>query len=204
MADQYSYAKQQAKLTASSSDDDKAAVEVLKTKRILLVGHTDDTGSTTENANLSERRAAAVARVFQGQGVPAANLYYQGAGETLPDRRQPHRGRPRRQSPRRDRRPHRRRRVPQVPRLAPPDAGSTTAPATCRCPTRRRRRRQGQEGAQGQHRLRRLRRRARRHAHQRARLRRRHRRRRRRRRQARRPRRSCPPATPTARARPTA
>jgi outer membrane protein OmpA-like peptidoglycan-associated protein len=84
MAEQYSYSKQQAKLTASSSDDDKAAVEVLKTKRILLVGHTDDTGSTTENANLSERRAAAVARVFQGQGVPAANLYYQGAGETLP------------------------------------------------------------------------------------------------------------------------
>ena len=84
MADQYSYPKQQAKLGASSSDDDKASVEVLKTKRILLVGHTDDTGSTTENANLSERRAAAVARVFQGQGVPAANLYYQGAGETLP------------------------------------------------------------------------------------------------------------------------
>ena len=84
IADQYSYAKQQAKLTATSSDDDKAAVEVLKTKRILLVGHTDDTGNTTENANLSERRAAAVARLFQAQGVPAANLYFQGAGETLP------------------------------------------------------------------------------------------------------------------------
>ena len=84
MADQYSYSKQQAKLTASSTDDDKAGVEVLKTKRILLVGHTDDSGSTTANANLSERRAAAVARVFQGQGVAAANLYYQGAGETLP------------------------------------------------------------------------------------------------------------------------
>ena len=84
VADQYSYAKQQAKLTPASSDDDKAAVEVLKTKRILLVGHTDDSGSTTENANLSERRAAAVARVFQAQGVAAANLYFQGAGETLP------------------------------------------------------------------------------------------------------------------------
>jgi outer membrane protein OmpA-like peptidoglycan-associated protein len=84
MAEQYSYSKQQARLTASSTDDDKAAVEVLKTKRILLVGHTDDSGSTTANANLSERRAAAVARVFQSQGVAAANLYYQGAGETLP------------------------------------------------------------------------------------------------------------------------
>jgi outer membrane protein OmpA-like peptidoglycan-associated protein len=84
VADQYSYPKQQARLTASSSDEDKAAVETLKTKRILLVGHTDDTGSTTDNANLSERRAAAVARVFQSQGVAASNLYYQGAGETLP------------------------------------------------------------------------------------------------------------------------
>ena len=84
IADQYSYSKQQAKLGASSSDDDKAAVETLKTKRVLLVGHTDDTGGTTENANLSERRAAAVARVFQSQGVAASNLYYQGAGETLP------------------------------------------------------------------------------------------------------------------------
>lgn len=84
VADQYSYPKQQAKLTLTSTDDDKAAVEALKGKRILLVGHTDDSGGTTENANLSERRAAAVARVFASQGVPAANLYYQGAGETLP------------------------------------------------------------------------------------------------------------------------
>src|SRR6201999_2505631 len=79
-----SYPKQQAKLTLASTDDEKAAVESLKGKRILLVGHTDDTGGSTENANLSERRAAAVARVFASQGVPAANLYYQGAGETLP------------------------------------------------------------------------------------------------------------------------
>ena len=84
VAEQYSYPKQQARLTATSTDDDKAAVEVLKTKRILLVGHTDDSGNTTDNANLSERRAAAVARVFQSQGVSSANLYFQGAGETLP------------------------------------------------------------------------------------------------------------------------
>jgi outer membrane protein OmpA-like peptidoglycan-associated protein len=84
VAEQYSYAKQHAKLTATSTDDEKAAVETLKTKRILFVGHTDDTGNTTANANLSERRAAAVARVFQAQGVASANLYYQGAGETLP------------------------------------------------------------------------------------------------------------------------
>ncbi len=84
VAEQYSYTKQQAKITATSTDDEKAAVETLKTKRILLVGHTDDTGNSADNANLSERRAAAVARVFQGQGVATANLYFQGAGETLP------------------------------------------------------------------------------------------------------------------------
>ncbi|MEP6505812.1 MAG: OmpA family protein, partial [Betaproteobacteria bacterium] len=84
VADQYSYTKQQARLGPTSTDDDKAAVEALKTKRVLLVGHTDDTGNTNDNANLSERRAAAVARVFQAEGVPAANLFFQGAGETLP------------------------------------------------------------------------------------------------------------------------
>ncbi|MGN6525502.1 MAG: OmpA family protein [Burkholderiaceae bacterium] len=84
IADQYSYAKQQAKLGPTSTDDDRAAVETLRTKRILLVGHTDDTGNSTDNANLSERRAEAVARVFQQEGVPATNLYFQGAGETLP------------------------------------------------------------------------------------------------------------------------
>jgi outer membrane protein OmpA-like peptidoglycan-associated protein len=84
VAEQYSYPKQEAKLTAASTDDDRNAAETLKAKRILLVGHTDDTGGTTENANLSERRAAAVARVFQAEGVAPANLYYQGAGETLP------------------------------------------------------------------------------------------------------------------------
>jgi outer membrane protein OmpA-like peptidoglycan-associated protein len=84
VAEQYSYAKQQARLTATASEDEKAAVETLKTRRVLLVGHTDDTGNSTDNANLSERRAAAVARVFQSQGVPATNLFFQGAGETLP------------------------------------------------------------------------------------------------------------------------
>ena len=84
VAAQYSYSKQLAKLGPTSTDDEKNAVETLKTKRILLVGHTDDTGGSAENANLSERRAAAVARVFQAEGVAPANLYYQGAGETLP------------------------------------------------------------------------------------------------------------------------
>lgn len=84
IASQYSYTVQAAKLTAQSSAEDRAAVEALKTKRILLIGHTDDTGSSAGNADLSEKRARAVADVFKAAGIPDAQLYYQGAGETLP------------------------------------------------------------------------------------------------------------------------
>ncbi len=84
IASQYSYAAQSAKLTAKSSAEDRAAVEALKNKRILLIGHTDDTGSSAGNADLSEKRARAVADVFKAAGIPDAQLFYQGAGETLP------------------------------------------------------------------------------------------------------------------------
>src|SRR5205823_2690461 len=66
---------------------------------ILLVGHTDDTGSSELNAALSERRARAIARLFYDHGVPIAQVYYQGAGETLPiadNRTEPGRARNRR------------------------------------------------------------------------------------------------------------
>lgn len=52
--------------------------------RILLVGHTDDTGSSQINADLSEQRAQAVAQIFKAKGIAASQLYFQGAGETLP------------------------------------------------------------------------------------------------------------------------
>ncbi len=53
-------------------------------KKILLVGHTDDTGSSALNADLSERRARAVAAILRQSGVAEETLYFQGAGETLP------------------------------------------------------------------------------------------------------------------------
>lgn len=84
IASQYAYAAQAATLTAKSSAEDRAAVEALKTKRILLIGHTDDTGSSAVNADLSEKRARAVADVFKAAGIPDSQLFYQGAGETLP------------------------------------------------------------------------------------------------------------------------
>lgn len=56
----------------------------LQQRHLLLVGHTDDTGSSQLNASLSERRARAVAAFLRQKGVPEGQIYYQGAGETLP------------------------------------------------------------------------------------------------------------------------
>ena len=56
----------------------------MRKKRILLIGHTDDTGNSKANADLSERRAKSVAKLFKTSGVYEDQLYYQGAGETMP------------------------------------------------------------------------------------------------------------------------
>lgn len=70
-----------------SQPDQKGKEEARKQlaqRRILLIGHTDDTGSSQLNADLSERRARAVAAFLSQQGIPEDSLYFQGAGETLP------------------------------------------------------------------------------------------------------------------------
>lgn len=72
---------------AKQISDDKARQEYLQSaqqNKILLIGHTDDTGNSEHNAQLSERRARAVARLLKENGVPEERLYFQGAGETLP------------------------------------------------------------------------------------------------------------------------
>jgi outer membrane protein OmpA-like peptidoglycan-associated protein len=53
---------------------------------VLIVGHTDaqDAASGADLALLSQARAKAVANVFAQNGVPASNIYYQGAGDALP------------------------------------------------------------------------------------------------------------------------
>lgn len=53
---------------------------------VLIVGHTDaqDAASGADLARLSQERAKAVADVFAQSGVPASNIYYQGAGDALP------------------------------------------------------------------------------------------------------------------------
>lgn len=56
----------------------------LAKRHMLIIGHTDDTGSSQLNAYLSERRARAVAAFMRSKGVPESSLFYEGAGETLP------------------------------------------------------------------------------------------------------------------------
>lgn len=53
-------------------------------RRILIVGHSDDTGNSADNARLSEARAKAVGEIFRREGIDPARLYFQGSGETYP------------------------------------------------------------------------------------------------------------------------
>ena len=55
-----------------------------KGRRLLIVAHTDDIGDSRLNANFSERRAHAVARIFREAGIADNKIYFQGAGEVLP------------------------------------------------------------------------------------------------------------------------
>ncbi|WP_248557891.1 OmpA family protein [Paraburkholderia terrae] len=78
IAEQY---RTSTRVAEASTDAEKAAAAQTK---ILLIGHTDDTGNSELNADLSERRARTVARLFAEHGIAPQNVFYQGAGETLP------------------------------------------------------------------------------------------------------------------------
>jgi len=67
-----------------NDDANKKLADALKSRHVLLIGHTDDTGSSKLNAELSEKRAKVVAKLFKDAGVPEGQIFYQGAGETLP------------------------------------------------------------------------------------------------------------------------
>jgi len=72
------------KIKADKDADSKALKEALANRRLLLIGHTDDTGASKFNVELSERRARAVARFLKKHGVPENAIFYQGAGESMP------------------------------------------------------------------------------------------------------------------------
>ncbi len=60
--------------------------DAILNRKVLIVGHTGekDVASGVDLAKLSQKRARAVAEVFEQHGVPARNIEYQGAGDTLP------------------------------------------------------------------------------------------------------------------------
>ena len=55
-----------------------------KNAQIILIGHTDNIGSTLRNKNFSIKRAKAGARVLKGLGIPASQIIIQGKGESEP------------------------------------------------------------------------------------------------------------------------
>jgi len=52
--------------------------------QLLIVGHTDDTGSDSYNQGLSQRRADAAASFLQGQGIARSRIQTSGKGEGEP------------------------------------------------------------------------------------------------------------------------
>lgn len=53
-------------------------------RNILITGHTDASGSSEQNQQLSEQRAQQIAQIFQQSGIAVERLFYQGAGAAQP------------------------------------------------------------------------------------------------------------------------
>ncbi len=51
---------------------------------VMVIGHTDNTGSAAYNQDLSERRAQAVTSILRAEGVPGSRLRAVGRGEDQP------------------------------------------------------------------------------------------------------------------------
>ena len=86
ITDQAMFATGSSALTSSARDKllKVAQVYLQQPQKILIIGHTDATGSSELNQHLSEHRARTVARLFMQEGIPEASLYFQGVGESRP------------------------------------------------------------------------------------------------------------------------
>lgn len=73
-------------LSKSKSDLDHLIefLQLNKTLRIEIGGHTDNTGSEAHNQTLSENRANAVRKYLVGAGIAPSRLTYSGYGQTQP------------------------------------------------------------------------------------------------------------------------
>ena len=69
-----------------SRDVQAVAQSLLKypNSTIQVIGHTDNTGTAAYNQDLSQRRAASVAGVLMGSGVPSSRIATIGRGEDQP------------------------------------------------------------------------------------------------------------------------
>jgi outer membrane protein OmpA-like peptidoglycan-associated protein len=65
-------------------DNLAASLSTFGDSKLLLVGHTDDKGTDTYNADLSRRRASAVASYLIANGVPSGRVSTSGRGESEP------------------------------------------------------------------------------------------------------------------------
>ncbi|MFL5616290.1 MAG: OmpA family protein [Gemmatimonadaceae bacterium] len=65
-------------------DNLAASLSTFGDSKLLLVGHTDDKGTDTYNADLSRRRANAVASYLITKGVPSGRVSTSGRGESEP------------------------------------------------------------------------------------------------------------------------
>ena len=61
-----------------------ANLQQYPSSQIEIVGHTDDTGSSAYNQDLSQRRAVSVANVLREAGVPNSRIAAYGKGEDQP------------------------------------------------------------------------------------------------------------------------
>ncbi len=84
IAKEYAAGQQTSGLSQDISLPLRADAVQSKGRRLLIVAHTDDIGDSRLNANFSERRAHAVARIFRDAGMADSKIYFQGAGEVLP------------------------------------------------------------------------------------------------------------------------
>ena len=53
-------------------------------QKVLIVVHSDESSDPRRSARVTQERAHAVAEIFRRTGVPSRDIYYQGAGDTLP------------------------------------------------------------------------------------------------------------------------
>ena len=63
---------------------DRAKAGQESTKKVLVVGHSDATGTAEFNQKLSEARARYVGEILAANGIPKADIYFQGAGSSRP------------------------------------------------------------------------------------------------------------------------